>query len=81
MTCDTLDLYTDGRLPVIDLAVQVEDNDIYHSFYEKDVKAPTLFHTKAAYTWNAKVVMLAEDMRRHLRNMDEHHDTFSTTSA
>ena len=37
------------------------------------MSAPIVFHAKAAYTWKSKIVTLAEEMRRRLRNLDELH--------
>ena len=39
MTYDTPALHQDGRLPVLDLAVWVYDNQIYHSFFKKEVSS------------------------------------------
>ena len=73
--------HKNGRCPVLDLAVWVETREevvgqgarIRYTFSDKEVLAPTVFHTKAAYTWKAKIVTLAEEMRRKLRNLDEYH--------
>ena len=39
VTYDTPALHQDGRLPVLDLAVWVYDNQIYHSFFKKEVSS------------------------------------------
>ena len=39
MTYDTPALRENGRLPILDLAVWIENNNIYHSFYKKDVSS------------------------------------------
>ena len=46
---------------------------IRHTFYEKAVTAPTVFHSRAAYNWRSKLVTLSEEMRRRMRNMDADH--------
>ena len=40
---------------------------IRYSFFKKEVLTPTVFYAKA------KIVTLAEEMRRRLWNMDEYH--------
>ena len=37
---------------------------IRYPFFDIEVSAPTVFHSKAVYTWKAKIVPLAEEMRR-----------------
>ena len=46
---------------------------IRHTFYEKSVTAPLVFHSKSAHTWRSKLVTLAEEVRRRLRNTDKRH--------
>ena len=78
-TSDLPEKNANGRYPVIDLEVwrdKAEDRKtarIRHSFFEKEVAAPTVFHSKAAYVWRSKIVMLSEEWRRRLRNLDSHH--------
>ena len=47
---------------------------IRHTFYEKEVTSPLVFHAKGAYTWRSKLVTLAEEVTRRLRNMDRVHE-------
>ena len=68
----------DQRYPMVDPNVWKEkDKDsvthIRHSFFEEEVSPPTVFYSKASYSWKAKLVTLAEEMRRRLQNMDEYH--------
>ena len=37
---------------------------IHHTFYEKNVSAPPVLHSKAAFSWKNKLVTLTEEMRR-----------------
>ena len=46
---------------------------VRHTFYEKDVSAPLVFHAKGAHTWRSKLVTLSEEVRRRLRNTDRLH--------
>ena len=81
VTFDIPEKHEDLRCPVLDLAVRLEPREvsgnlkIRHTFYEKAVSAPTVFHSKAAYNWRSKLVTLSEEMRRRLRNMDTDHNT------
>ena len=46
---------------------------VCHTYYEKVVTAPLVFHTKGAHPWRSKLVTLGEEVRRRLRNMDVRH--------
>ena len=35
--------------------------------------APLVFHAKASHSWKTKIVVLAEELRRRLRNADSRH--------
>ena len=43
---------------------------IRHTFFEKEISAPLVFHAKASHTWRTKFVVLSEELRRRLTNMD-----------
>ena len=42
---------------------------IIHTFYERDILAPLVFHLKSSHTWQTMIVVLAGDIRRNLRNI------------
>ena len=67
----------DGRCPMLDLKVWTESVDrqcvIRHTFFEKEISAPLVFHAKAAHSWRTKIVVLSEELRRRLRNTDRWH--------
>ena len=44
-----------------------------HTFYEKPLASPLVFHSRSAYNWKAKVVTLSEEVKRRLMNMDLYH--------
>ena len=46
---------------------------ICHSFYEKPITSPLLFHAKGAHGFRTKLVTLTEELRRRLLHMDQHH--------
>ena len=63
---------------MLDLKVWKEEgqngaNTIRHTFYDKDVASPLVFHSRGAHTWRSKLVTLAEEIRRRLKNMDRAH--------
>ena len=77
-TADLPECNESGRCPVLDLEVWAAHTEegkmrIRHTFYEKAIAAPSVFHSKAAYGWRSKIVTLSEEMRRRLRNMDRLH--------
>ena len=47
---------------------------IRHSFYEKPITAPMVFHALGAHSWRTKIVTMSEEMRRNPLHMDEYHD-------
>ena len=64
---------------MLDLAVWADNTGregvarIRHTFFEKAVASPTVFHSRAAYNWQAKIVTLSEELRRRYRNTDRLH--------
>ena len=46
---------------------------IRHTYYEKPMASPLVFHSRAAYSWRCKIVTLSEETGRRMRNMDEYH--------
>ena len=46
---------------------------ITHSYYEKDVTNPLVFHSRGAYPWRSKIVILGEEAKRRMLNMDRLH--------
>ena len=70
----------DGRCPMLDLKVWTDNNgedgvcQIRHTFFEKEISAPLVFHSRASHSWRMKIVVLSEEMRRRMRNMDSNHN-------
>lgn len=58
----------DSRCPRLDLKVWAEKEGegcvIWHTFYEKEISAPMVFHVKASHSWRTKIVVLSEELRR-----------------
>ena len=60
-TADFPECNESGRIPVLDLevwATRTEEGKarIRHTFYEKAIASPSVFHSKAAYGWRSKIV-------------------------
>ena len=53
----------DGKCPMLDLKVwtekEGEDCVIWHTFYEKEISALLVFHSKASHSWRTKIVVLS----------------------
>ena len=67
-TYDLPEKHTDRKCPVLDLAmwtekVEADKPRIRFTFFEKEVTAPTVFHSQAAYNWRSKIITLSEEMR------------------
>ena len=63
-TADLSELNDSGRCPVLDLEVWADRAGdgkavIRHTFFEKAITAPYVFHSKAAYNWRSKIVTLS----------------------
>ena len=78
--CFTVDLparYTEGKVPMLDLQVWTERRNqgmvIRHTFYEKQVTSPLVFHNRGACPTKQKVIILAEEVKRRLYNQDKDH--------
>ena len=57
----------DSRCPRLDLKVWAEKEGgcvIWHTFYEKGISAPMVFHVKASHSWRTKIMVLSEKLRR-----------------
>ena len=46
---------------------------IRHSFYEKPITSPLVFHGRGACATRQKIVTLAEEIKRRILNMDPYH--------
>ena len=44
-----------------------------HTYYEKEITTPLVFHSARAQSWRSKLVTLLEEMMRRLLNMDVYH--------
>ena len=59
-TVDSQEKNPDGKCPMLDLKVWKEQTEegvtIRHTFFEKDVSSPLVFHAKGAHTWRSKLV-------------------------
>ena len=77
-TIDSLEKNENGKCPVLDFKVWKEKREdgstkIRHTFYEKKVMSPLVFHTKDTFSWRSKIVTLSEKVTRRLRNIDQDH--------
>ena len=75
----TIDLpgrHTSGKVPMLDLAVWLDDSDvkvIRHTYYEKPTTSPLVFHGRGACSVKQKIMILSEEVRRRLYNQDPQH--------
>ena len=71
LTVDTPCNYPDGKLPVLDVAVNVnenEDNRIDFEFFEKPTKNPMVILASSALSQSQKRTILTQECLRRLRN-------------
>ena len=76
-TVDLPSRYPEGKVPMLDLQVGSEATGqgtaIRHTFYEKPVNSPLVFHNRGACPMKQKIVVLAEETKRRLFNQDRAH--------
>ena len=76
-TTDLPEVHHNLKCPMLDVQVwlepRVEEGQVArvrHTFYEKPMASPLVFHSRSAYNWKAKVVTLSKEVKRRLMNMD-----------
>ena len=67
-TSDIADNHPKNRLPMLDVETWIEEQKdgtqiLMHSFYEKQMASPIVFHKRSAYNVKAKIVTLSEEVR------------------
>ena len=76
-TKDLPELHASGRCLMLDIQVWLEKRKGYsvirHSFYQKEITSPLVFHAQGAHSWRSKLITLAEEMRRRYLHMDQDH--------
>ena len=76
-TTDLPSRYQSGKVPMLDLQVWIERSGpgtiIRHTYYEKQVTSPLVFHNRGACPTRQKIVVLAEEAKRRLYNQDRQH--------
>ena len=76
-TIDLPERHGDGRVPMLDLSVWMEDREgsrvICHSYYEKPTTSPLVFHGRGACSTKQKITILSEEVKRRLYNQDKLH--------
>ena len=60
--------YPNGKLPILDLEVWVEENTIFHSFYKKPMASRRVVFAKSALPTKIKRSILLEEGKRRLKN-------------
>ena len=84
LTSDLPELHDNDRCPMLDIEVwaerEGENMTIRHSFYEKPVTSPMVFHANGVYDWRCKLVTMSEELRRRLLHMDGKHSKKDTTN-
>lgn len=46
---------------------------VRHTFFEKSMASPFVFHSRSSYNWKAKILTLGEEVKMRLMNMDRTH--------
>ena len=67
-TVDCPSLNQDGRVPVLDLGVSVEDGQVVHDHYEKPCASKFVIPFNSAHSRKMKMAVLVEEGVRRLRN-------------
>ena len=67
-TVDCPSLNTDGKVPVLDLKVSVEEGEVVHDFYEKPCTSKFVIPYTSAHSRKMKMAVLVEEGLRRLRN-------------
>ena len=62
-------------MSMLDLQVLTEPTYtvICHTFFQKPVTSPLVFHAAGAHNWKSKIITLAEELRRRYLYMDQGH--------
>ena len=71
LTVETPCNFSDGKIPVLDVKVNVnneEDNRIDFEFFEKPTKNPRVILANSALSWSQKRTILTQECLRRLRN-------------
>ena len=68
MTYDTPSLNDSGMMPVLDLQVWCEDNEVLVRFYEKHVSSKFCIRRDSALSWNTKKISMAGEVCRRYLN-------------
>ena len=77
-TVDHPGLHPTGKVPMLDLAVWCEPREgggslVRHTYYEKEITSPLVFHGRGATSSRQKIVVLAEEAKRRMFNQDCFH--------
>ena len=67
-TVDCPSLNQDGRVPILDLGVSVENGQVVHDFYEKPCSSKFVIPHTSAHSKKMKMAVLVEEGVRRLRN-------------
>ena len=67
---DAPSMHQDGKLPILDIKVWVEEGRIRHSFYRKEVASNRVIMERSAVSTRVKRDTLFQEGLRRLRNMD-----------
>ena len=67
-TIDCPSLHPSGMVPILDLNVYVEDNQIVHEFFEKPVACKVAIPYSSARSLKMKMAVLVEEGMRRMRN-------------
>ena len=77
LTFDLPELHPSGKCPMLDIQVWVEDREecslVRHTFFQKPVTSPLVFHAAGAHNWKSKIITLSEELRRRYLHMDGRH--------
>ena len=61
--------HTDGKVPIIDVKVWVDDGrKLMYEYYAKDVSSKSVLNAKSALAWSTKRTILTQEVLRVLLN-------------
>ena len=67
-TVDVPSFHLDGRLPLLDLVLEVNNEQFDHGFYEKPCASEVVIPYTSAHSWKIKMSVMVEEGVRRLRN-------------
>ena len=71
VTLDLPEMNSDGRLPVLDLKIWIQDNQVVHSFYKKKVSSPFTILKRSAIAYSVKRSTIFQETIRRISHISD----------